>query len=165
MKTFKTRILGALAAIGLALGGGYAIAQVTLPNPVSMGVSDVVQVIPNAAPTVGNVYATLTQMRAWLLGGVSGHSGTPALTSCGTGSPSVTGSDFAFRVTQGTGATGCVATFSTAFTNVPTCVAVNETAPATSTPAYTVSTTAVTLVTANTNGEIWNVVCIARNGG
>lgn len=53
-----------------------------------------------------------------------------------------------------------MATFSTAFSSTPTCVAVNQTAPATSTPAYTVSTTAVTLVTASTNGEIWNVVCV-----
>lgn len=159
MKSFKTRLIAALGVLGLLIGG-YAIAQVTLPAPPSMGVNDRVQVIPNGAPVAGNVYATLTQMRAWLLGGVSGHSGTPVLTSCGTGSPTVVGTDLAFRVTQGTGATGCVATFSTAFSATPTCVAVNETAPATSTPAYSVSTTAVTLVTANTNGEIWNVICI-----
>lgn len=164
MKTFKTRILGLLAAMGI-LGGGYAIAQVTLPNPVSMGVNDVVQVIPGAAPTAGNVYATLTQMRAWLLGGGSAHSGVPVLTSCGTGSPAVVGSDFAFRVTTGTSATGCVATFSSPFTSVPTCVAVNETAPGTSTPAYSVTATAVTLVQASGSGLIWDVICVARNGG
>jgi hypothetical protein len=42
---------------------------------------------------------------------------------------------------------------------------VNETAPATSTPAYSVTTSAITLVTASTSGEIWDVVCVARNGG
>lgn len=164
MKSFKNRIAAAVAAIGLLLGG-FAVAQVTLPNPASMGVNDVVQVIPNGAPVAGNVYATLTQFRAWLLGGASGHSGVPVLTSCGTGSPSVVGSDFAFRVTQGTSATGCVATFAAAFNNIPTCVAVNETAPGTSTPAYSVTATAITLVTASTSGEIWNVLCLARNGG
>lgn len=159
----KKKILAVLGALGLLATA--AIAQVTLPAPVSMGISDRVQVIPNGAVGPGNVYATLTQFRAWVLGGGSAHSGIPVLTSCGTGSPSVVGSDFAFRVTQGTSATGCVATFSTAFTSIPTCVAVNETAPGTSTPAYSVTTTAITLVTASTSGEIWDVICVSRNGG
>jgi hypothetical protein len=100
-----------------------------------------------------------------LLGGNSAHSGIPALTSCGGGSPAIAGTDFAFRVTQGSTATGCVATFSTAFVSIPVCVAVNQTAPGTSTPAYSVTTTAITLVTASTSGEIWDVVCVAQNGG
>lgn len=159
MTKMKKFLFGALAALGL-LGGGFAVAQVTLPNPASMGISDVVQVIPNAAPVGGNVYATLTQMRAWVLGGKSGHSGTPAITSCGTGSPSIVGTDNAFVVTQGTSATGCVLTFAAAFTVAPTCVATNQTAPGTSTPAYSVSTTAITLVTASTSGELWSVICV-----
>ncbi len=164
MTRLKKYLAAALAVVSL-FTVGFALAQVTIPAPASMGLTDRVQVIPNGNPAVGNVFATLTQLRAWMLGGASGHSGTPALTSCGTGSPSIVGSDFAFRVTQGTSATGCVATFSTAFNVAPTCVAVNETAPATSTPAYTVSATAITLVTASTSGEIWNVICVARNGG
>ncbi len=164
MKSFKSRIAAAVSGMLALFSIGYAVAQVTLPAPSSMGVSDRVQVIPNGVPAAGSFYATLTQMRAWLLGGASGHSGTPSIASCGT-SPSIVGSDFAFRVTQGTTATGCVVTFSTAFNNIPTCVAVNETAPATSTPAYSVTASAITLVTASTNNEIWNVVCVARNGG
>ena len=160
MKTLKTRLFAALAAIGLLLGGGYAIAQVTIPAPSSMGVSDRVQVIPNGQPAAGNVYATLTQFRAWLLGSKSGHSGTPVISSCGTSPGPIVGTDNAFTVTQGTTATGCVLTFAAAFTVAPTCVAANQTAPGTSTPAYTVSTTAITLVTASTTGEIWQVVCI-----
>ena len=62
-------------------------------------------------------------------------------------------------ITQGTSATGCVATFAAAWAKTPVCVAVNQTAPGTSTPAYTVTTTAITLVTASTSGEIWNVIC------
>lgn len=154
----KKKFLAILGALGL-LVGGVAIAQVTIPAPVSMGVSDRIQVIPGGQPSAQSVYATLTQMRAWVLGGASGHSGTPVLTSCGTGSPAVAGTDTAFRVTTGTSATGCVATFSTPFTSTPTCVAVSQTAPGTSTPAYTVSTTAVTLVQASGSGIIWNVVC------
>ena len=159
MTKMKKLLIGALASLGLF--GGLAIAQVTLPNPPSMGISDVIQVIPNASPTSGNVYATLTQMRAWVLGGKSGHSGTPVVSSCGTGTGgTIVGTDNAFTVTQGTTTTGCVLTFAQAFTVAPTCVAVNQTAPGTSTPAYTVSTTAVTLVTASTSSEIWNVICV-----
>lgn len=153
------KLLALFGAIGLLVASA-AIAQVTIPAPSSMGITDRVQVIPQGQPTTGNVYATLTQMRAWLLGGVSGHSGTPAISACGTGTPTIVGTDNAFHVTQGTSATGCVLTFAAAFTVAPTCVAVNQTAPGTSTPAYTVSTTAITLVTASTTGEIWNVVCI-----
>lgn len=153
-------VLAASAAIGY-----MAFAQVQIPYVSSLGQTDIQQVIPNAAPQAGNMYATLTQLRGWILGGGTAHNGVPVLTSCGTGSPTVTGSDFAFRVTQGTSATGCVATFASPFTSIPTCVAVNETAPGTSTPAYSVTTTAVTLVTASTSGEIWNVICVARNGG
>jgi len=156
MKKYLLGIIGGLAL----LFGGIAIAQVTIPAPSSMGITDRIQVIPQGQPTTGNVYATLTQMRAWILGGASGHSGTPAISSCGGGTPTIVGTDNAFHVTQGSTATGCVLTFAQAFTVAPTCVAVNQTAPGTSTPAYTISTTAITLVTASTSGEIWNVVCI-----
>ena len=156
MKKYLYGIVGALAL----LAGGFAIAQtVPVPAPTSMTSSDRIQVIPQGIPQAGNVYATLTQLRAWLLGGNSAHSGVPVLTSCGT-SPSITGTDLAFTITQGTTATGCIATFSTAFSAAPVCVAVNQTAPGTSTPAYTVSATAITLVTASTSGELWNVHCI-----
>ncbi len=149
----------------VALAAGLAFAQTQIPYVTSLGQSDIQQVIKNANPTAGNTYATITQLRAWILGGATGHSAVPTIGSCGGGTPTIVGSDFGFRVTQGTSATGCVVTFAAAFTTIPTCVAVNETAPGTSTPAYSVTTTAVTLVTASTSGEIWDVVCVARNGG
>lgn len=160
MKKNYIRATIAAAVLLSATIAGIAIAQtVPVPAPTSMGASDRIQVIPNGIPQAGNVYATLTQMRAWLLGGSSSHSGIPVLTSCGT-TPSITGTDLAFTITQGTTATGCVATFSTAFSATPVCVAVNQTAPGTSTPAYSVTATAVTLVTASTSGELWSVHCI-----
>lgn len=159
MKKYLIGIIGALA-LGAAV---VAVAQtVAVPNPSSLDSTALVPVIPKGQPSAQSVYATLTQLRAFVLGGNTAHSGTPVLTSCGGGSPAVAGTDLAFRVTQGTTATGCVATFSTAFTATPTCVAVNETAPGTSTPAYSVTTTAVTLVTASTSGEIWDVVCVGQ---
>ena len=150
-------------AIGALLAAGIAYAQI--PYVSSLGQNDIRQVIKNGIPQAGNTYAKIGQLTAWILGGASGHSGVPALTSCGTGSPTVAGTDYAFTVTQGTTATGCVATFAAAFAKAPVCVAVNETAPGTSTPAYTVSTTAVTLVNASTSGEIWNVICVDQPGG
>lgn len=165
MNFLKKHLALVLASLAVLISGAVAIAQVPVPFVTALGQNDIMQVIRNANPAAGNQYASLNQLRPWLLGGSSAHSGTPSIASCGTGSPAIVGTDFAFRITQGTGATGCTATFSTPFTSTPVCVAVNETAPATSTPAYTVSTTAVTLVTASTNGEIWNVVCVARPGG
>jgi|GEM_PF-4728273 len=152
-------ILGSLVALLVA---GVVYAQTTVPYVTSLGSGDIMQVIKNAQVTAGNTYATLTQLRAWMFAGSSAHSGTPVLTSCGTGSPTIVGTDYAMTITQGTTATGCVATFSSAFSAVPVCVAVNQTAPGTSTPAYTVTATAITLVTASTTGEIWNVICASR---
>ena len=45
----------------------------------------------------------------------------PVLTSCGTGSPTVTGNDTAGYFTIGATGTGCIATFGTAYTNKPEC--------------------------------------------
>lgn len=55
----KKLFLGALALLGaIALGtGGFAIAQSVVPQVKSIGQSDLVQVIPNGAPSAGNVYA------------------------------------------------------------------------------------------------------------
>ena len=164
MKSLKTRILAVLGALFL-LGGGFAIAQVTLPAPVSMGVNDRIQVIPGGQPSAGSVYGTLTQLRAWLLGGGSAHSGIPALTSCGTGSPAISGTDSAGTVTAGTSATGCVLTFSTAYNAVPYCVVTSQVAPATSTPAYSVTASAITWVQASQSGNKFDYICVARAGG
>jgi len=51
----------------------------------------------------------------------------PALASCGTG-PTSSGNDVAGKITLGTGgATGCVLTFNSPWTNPPACVVTNET--------------------------------------
>lgn len=62
-----------------------------------------------------------------LVGGIDqdGHSYTagpaPAISSCGTGSPSVVGDDQRGTITTGTAATACTATFSKAYAQTPTC--------------------------------------------
>ena len=164
MKSIKIRIAAALSTIGLLLGGAV-LAQVSIPAPSSMGLTDRIQVIPSGQPSAQSVYGTLTQLRAWLLGGASGHSGTPTLSSCGTGSPAISGTDSAGTVTAGTSATGCIVTFSTAYAAAPYCVVTSQVAPATSTPAYSVSATAITWVQASQSGNKFDYVCVARAGG
>lgn len=162
-----TRIFGAIAGLALCAGVAFAAStSVTLPYVASMSTTDAVQVIPNGAPTAGNVYATALQLRNFILGGNSQLGTTaPTLTSCGTGSPSVTGTNTAGVITVGTSATGCVATFGTAYNSAPACVVVSQTAYATTTPAYSVSATAITITQTSTSGNKYSYVCIAQPGG
>lgn len=161
------KLLASLAAVAVLLGGAFAVAQVTLPAPSSMGINDRVQIIPNGAPSAQSVFATLTQLKAFILSGSSAQSAIPVLSSCGTSPSIATGSTGASgRVTTGTGTpTGCVITFAAAYTATPSCVVVSQTAYATSTPAYTVSTTAITITQAAVNSVIYNYICSAMTGG
>lgn len=89
-----------------------------------------------------------------------GSTTAPVLTACGTGSPTIVGTDMAGTVTTGTTATGCVITFNTPKTVAPACVVTSQVAPATSTPAYSVSTTAITWVQASQSGNKINYICM-----
>lgn len=158
-------IAAVAAALAVAAAGVLAVAQTTLPFVTSISVTDAIQVIPRSAPVAGNVYMTTQQLRAWLFASNSQAAATtkPALTSCGGGTPVITGNNFAGTITTGTSATGCVATFTAGtYSSTPACVVVSQTAPATSTPAYTVTSTAITIVQASGSGIIWNYVCIGQ---
>jgi len=76
----------------------------------------------NTAPTTN----TTGQMRTaghHITGGT-----TPALGSCGGGTPSISGSDDAGRIVAGTGTlTTCAIVFAVPFANTPSCVAADET--------------------------------------
>ena len=89
-----------------------------------------------------------------------GSTTAPALTACGGGSPTIVGNDMAGTVTTGTSATGCVVTFNVAKSAVPACVVTHQVAPATSTPAYSVTATAITLVQASQSTVKFNYVCV-----
>lgn len=65
----------------------------------------------------------------------------PTLSSCGSGA-TISGNDFAGVITQGTGATGCTATFVTANATYTSCVVTSRSALAFT---YTASTTALTI--------------------
>lgn len=89
-----------------------------------------------------------------------GSTTAPALSGCGGGSPTISGNDMAGTVTTGTSATGCVVTFNSAKSAVPNCVVSHQVAPATSTMAYSVTATAITVVQANQSGVKFNYVCM-----
>lgn len=162
MRKFSRVMLGVV----LSFVACAAIAQVALPYVSSMNDTDAMQVITRGAPSAQSRYATITQLRSMIFGGNSQFSTTaPTLSSCGTGSPAVSGTNFAGTVTTGTNATGCVITFATAYVGVPYCVVTSQVAPATSTPAYSVSATAITLVQASQSGNKWDYICVARAGG
>lgn len=88
----------------------------------------------------------------------------PALSSCGTGSPTISGTDHAGLVTAGTAATGCVITFNIAYTSTPYCTVTWQGTPLLS-QSYVVSTTAITLTQTSTSGDLINYVCVAQSGG
>ncbi len=150
------------AALGI---GSIAYAQtISIPRVQSLSSTDVMQVVPNAAPVAGNVYASLLQLQAYLFSGNSQRTGAtaPALTSCGT-SPTISGNDFAGTVTMGTGTpTGCVITFNTAYSAAPHCVVTSRTAYGTTALAYTVSTAAITTTQSAVSSNLIDYVCITN---
>lgn len=93
----------------------------------------------------------------------SGHeisTGTnPTLSACG-GTPSVNtqATDAKGTITEGTTATGCVATFATAYATAPDCVVSSPSGSAFT--SYSVSTTALTIVNASASGNKYSYVCV-----
>lgn len=88
----------------------------------------------------------------------------PVLTSCGGGSPAITGSDTAGIVTMGTSATGCVITFAVAYTGTPYCV-VSWIATPLASQSYVTSNTAITLTQTSASGNKVQYVCAGPSGG
>lgn len=164
----KSRLLlsvsvGALLAASL----GFAVAQsISLPYRSNGADTDAFQDVPGGQPNAQSQYLTGTVLRSYIFGSNSLHTGAPVLTGCSGGSGTIVGTDYAFILTGGTTATtSCVATFAVAFNSTPVCSVTSQTAPATTTPSYTVSTTAVTITQASNASEVYDVTCIARAGG
>lgn len=95
---------------------------------------------------------------------ISAQTTAPALSSCGTGSPSIVGSDTAGTVTMGTAATACTITFNVAYTSAPHCTVTWRATPL-ATQTYTVSNAAITLGQTSTSGDIVDYICVAPSGG
>ena len=91
----------------VCLAGGVALAQtIPIPYVTSLGTTDIQQVIKAGVPSAQNAYASMLQLRSYMFGLNSQRTGAtaPALTSCGGGTPAITGNDFAGTVTVGTSA-------------------------------------------------------------
>lgn len=85
----------------------------------------------------------------------------PALTSCGGGSPAVTGTDMYGTITTGTTATGCIITFQKAFVAAPSCV-LSPASGVLASFSYTISTTAITVTQTSSSGNTITYVCFGR---
>lgn len=76
----------------------------------------------------------------------SGHiytsGGAPVISSCGTGSPTITGDDSTGTITTGTAAAGCTMTFVAAYASTPSCN-VSDDSTASAADISSISTTAV----------------------
>ncbi len=94
----------------------------------------------------------------------TGQTTAPALTSCGGGSPAITGTDTAGTVTMGTSATGCVITFNVAYTSAPHCI-VQWIATPLASQSYATSTSAITLTQTSTSSNVAKYICFAPAGG
>lgn len=112
-----------------------------------------VDVFVNGAAQIGDDSNTTHN----LYGHIAVEGTAPSVGSCGAG-PAIVGSDSAFKVTTGAGATGCVITFASAYAAAPVCVVSAQDGTA---RAYTISTTAVTL-TAASAAAIYDVHCIGQ---
>lgn len=98
---------------------------------------------------------------------VTGHIHTlgtaPALSACGSGSPSITGTDSNGVITGGTATpVACTATFNAAYTNAPQCF-INSQGGLAGMRVSAVSTTAFTVTwTTGTNSTVIDYHCIGR---
>lgn len=173
MKTFKGKLLAvALGLFGLSVVGGIAASvawaqPTTVPLIATLNPTDAFQDIPLSTVASTNVYATAKQLTAFAFGGnVIRETEKPTLTSCSTTGGTIVGSDDAFILTGGSSAsTTCTATFTTAYVNTPICTVASQTAPGTTTPSYTVSTTAVVITQASQSSEVYDVICKSQPGG
>ena len=125
---------------------------------------------PTFATTLSGAYTFTNPLIATgIAAGTPTHIATqqntaPALTSCGTGSPAITGTDTMGIVTMGTGATGCIITFNVAYTGTPVCL-VNWIATPLASQSWTTSNAAITTTQTNTSGNKLVYFCTAPSGG
>lgn len=82
----------------------------------------------------------------------------PAVSACGTGSPSISGTDNAGTITVGTSATACTLTFDHAYNAAPHCVLSDRSLIADLT-SYTVSASAIALTMTSNSGNLIDYVC------
>lgn len=108
--------------------------------------------------TVSNLSIGTNSVTA--VGNTTGAVGlTPALSSCGGGSPalSATATDYSGTITEGTSATGCTLTFGATKAAAPVCSISSPGAAAFT--SFSTSTTALTIVNSSASGNQYSYVC------
>lgn len=112
------------------------------------------------ASNTPGIVANSVQQIEWTAGHEIALGTAPALTSCGSGSPTTNtqANDHKGTITEGTTATGCIATFHTAYATAPDCVVTSPSGAVLT--SYSTSTTALTLVNASATGDTFTYVCI-----
>jgi len=131
-------------SVSTGTGVGGALALATTPAAASSGTTQNAEVV--SLKLDGNEH-------------LSAPGGTPGVTSCGTGSPSVSGSDIAGTITVGTTATSCTLTFKIAYAAAPHCTITDQSVLADVT-SYTIGTTTIVLTMTSNTGDKVNYVCI-----
>lgn len=163
MKLNRKALLSSVAIVALA--GGIAIGQVTLPQVSAITTSDLFPIIPQGAPTAQSQFASLARMRSANLAGVGSHTGKPTVTNCNLAAGTIAGNDFAFTLTSGNAATtSCVATFATAFNLAPVCTVQNA-GVVTAGISFSVTTTAITITQPSLASQTYEVICVGLTGG
>lgn len=160
-----------IAASALALSvAGIGVAQIVTPVTVpSMTAADLFSDIYNGQSAPTNVYATILQMRSFVLGQNSQHLAAPTPTTttsiCGGSTATISGTDTSGQVTEGsTASTSCVVTFAKAFVTAPECfVSLNNVADTALKCATTTTTLTVTQTSASSN--VLNYLVVGLPGG
>lgn len=91
--------------------------------------------------------------------------GNGDLSSCGGGTPTVTGTDVAGRITEGTTATGCVLTFKATYTSAPycTCSSESNSAGVPDVVSCVATATTLTLTNASASSKVFIFRCIGQS--
>lgn len=171
--SYRRYLLATAAAVVIGAGLTFnqaivAVAQsISIPLVTDITTADDFPVLKNGTPTAQSTWATLARMRAAMLSGGGAHTGTPVLTGCVTSGGTISGTDAAFLLTQGSSAnTSCVATFSTAFNLAPICSVQPQTLSIfTAGVSFVVTTISITITQASLSSTVYDVVCVGRPGG
>jgi hypothetical protein len=150
----RNRLLSTALGVGLALGIGFAGAQT---------INKALQLSQDATGS----FAVDSFLGIYFPGHVLSPTGgtRPAPTVAGIATTTITGTDTAGVITMGTSATTAIATFGTAYGSVPWCTVTpqNTFVAGTSSLAYTLATTSITLTQNSTSGNKINYFCTSSS--
>lgn len=166
LKTFG--LIGASLAV-LVFAAPVDAQPVQAPLVSTMGSADAFQDIYGGYGSTTNLYASIPQIRSYVLGQNSQHltAPVPTITTsiCGGSAATVSGTDTSGQVTEGsTASTSCVLTFAKAFATAPECfVSINNVAD--TALKCSTSTTAATVTQTSASSNVLNYLIVGLPGG